>query len=239
MTRTGVVAALEAEARTLRKLPDDFVVTVSGMGPERAYRAAKRLVDSGASALVSWGSAAALDATLAPGALIVPRTIADSARNVYPVSAEWHESVVYALHAARIHTGAIAETSSTLVTADDKTALARRTRSAAADMESAAVAKAARELGVPFIAIRAISDAADAAVPPRLANAVGANGEIDVARGVARLLVAPWHWPAAVRLGFSFRAALLALRVAAPALYASAAMHAEPFGAHETLLSLR
>jgi hypothetical protein len=38
-----------------------------------------------------------------------------------------------------------------------------------------------------------------------------------------QLAVRPWHWPAALRAGLAFHAALQTLRAAAPALYATAA----------------
>jgi adenosylhomocysteine nucleosidase len=224
VTCIGVVAGLEPEIRALRKIPDHFTIAVSGMGAERAYRAGKRLIAGGASALVSWGSAAALDVKLAPGTLLVPRAIVDSAGNAHFVHAEWQSTLVLLLCPRNaIHTGPLAEASQMLASAHDKRTLGRRSGAAAADMESAGVARAAREHGVPFIAVRAVADGAEIAVPPRLASAVAADGSIDLATSVVRLAVSPWHWPAAMRLALGFRAALLTLRVAAPALYASAA----------------
>ncbi|HEX2830619.1 MAG TPA: hypothetical protein VHP37_30050 [Burkholderiales bacterium] len=223
MNSIGIVAALEPEVRSLRRLPEQFVVAVSGMGPERAYRAAQRLVHCGASALVSWGCAAALDSRLAPGALIVPRAIVDASGETHLVTAGWQEALGGVLDAKlKVYTGPLAEALRTLATGDDKRALWARSRALGADMESAAVARAARDLGVPFVALRAIADGADVAVPPELERAVAADGEIDVAVTAARLMLAPWRWPAAIRVGLGFRAALLTLRIAAPALYATA-----------------
>ena len=223
MTSIGVVAGLEPEVRALRRMPETFCVAVSGMGEERAYRAATRLVQSGASALVSWGCAAALDPKLVPGTLVVPRAVVGASGAAHVVRAEWQEAIVGVLHAhVKVHTGALAGAARTLATAHEKRELLARCGAAAADRESAGVARAARELGVPFVAIRAIADGVEVAVPPALERAVGDDGGIDVAASAARLVLSPWHWPAAVRLGLGFRAALLSLRVAAPALYASA-----------------
>ena len=223
MNSIGIVAALEPEVRSLRRLPEQFAVAGSGMGPERAYRAAKRLVHSGATALVSWGCAAALDGRLRAGALIVPRAVVGASGETHLVDAEWQQAVVDVLQSKlKAFTGSLAETVRTLATADDKRALASRSRALAADMESAGVARAARELGVPFVALRAIADGLEVAVPRELERAVADDGEIDVAASVARLALTPWRWPAAVRAGLGFRAALLTLRIAAPALYTSA-----------------
>lgn len=223
MSSIGIVAALEPEVRSLRRLPEQFAVAVSGMGGERAYHAAQRLVQSGASALVSWGCAAGLDERLQPGALIAPRAVVAASGETHLVRAEWQEELIAVLGSkVKVYTGPLAEAVRTLATADEKRALWSRSRALAADMESAGVARAARELGVPFVALRAIADGADVAVPRELERAVGADGEIDVAATAARLMLAPWRWPAAIRVGLGFRAALLTLRVAAPALYASA-----------------
>ena len=71
MTGVGVVAALEAEARTLGPalrrqnglayLGDGAMLAVSGMGGALAAAAARRLVDAGASGLMSFGLAGGLD----------------------------------------------------------------------------------------------------------------------------------------------------------------------------------
>src|SRR5438270_6950305 len=70
MTAVGVVGALELEIRALagkrlpahseQRLSNGLVVAISGVGRDRAYDAGQRLIDAGAIALVSWGSAASL-----------------------------------------------------------------------------------------------------------------------------------------------------------------------------------
>jgi adenosylhomocysteine nucleosidase len=217
-----VIAALEAEVRALRKLPQHFAASVSGMGAERAYRSAQRAIDGGAYALVSWGCAAALDSKLAPGTLLVPQTVLAHDGTRYGADGEWQRAFVAALRAPSVHTGALAHAPGVLTRVADKRALAARARAAAADMESAGVAKAAHEAGIPFLCARAVADGAELTVPRKLAQTVNADGSLDVLSGVARLALSPWHWPAAVRLGLAFNTALLALRSAAPALYAFA-----------------
>lgn len=218
----GVVAALEAEVRTLRKLPEHFAVAVSGMGAERAYRAAKRAIESGAHGVVSWGCAAALDAKLAPGTLLVPQVIQAPDGTRYGADGEWQRAFVAALKARSVHTGALAHAPGVLTGASDKRALAARSGAAAADMESTAIAKAAYEAGIAFLCVRAVADGAELTVPRELAQTVNADGSLDFVAGAARLALAPWHWASAVRLGLAFNTALLVLRSAAPALYASA-----------------
>ncbi|MDQ3960203.1 MAG: purine phosphorylase, partial [Pseudomonadota bacterium] len=83
----GIVAALPAEARSLTgqrvppgqaiRLGGATLLYVSGMGQARARSAADQLLGQGAQALVSWGTAGALERTLTAGTLILPTTVTD------------------------------------------------------------------------------------------------------------------------------------------------------------------
>jgi adenosylhomocysteine nucleosidase len=58
----------------------------------------------------------------------------------------------------------------------EKQELGRRHQALAADMESLAVAEVCRERGVPFLAIRIISDAADESLPPDVEHLLAQPG---------------------------------------------------------------
>ena len=84
MSVTGVVAALEFEARSLGRasrraglcaLGDGSLLRVSGVGGDNAARAARELVAAGAGALLSWGVAGARDPALTCGAVLLPAEI--------------------------------------------------------------------------------------------------------------------------------------------------------------------
>jgi adenosylhomocysteine nucleosidase len=76
----GIVAALDAEARAFGPaarrrggvLADGTLLTVSGMGAELAAPAACRLIEAGASALLSFGFAGGLDPKLRAGSVVLP-----------------------------------------------------------------------------------------------------------------------------------------------------------------------
>src|SRR5579871_5227035 len=85
LSTLGVVAALNAEARTLGPamprsdglslLGDGALLAVSGMGGALAAGAARRLLEAGAAALMSFGLAGGLDPALGAGAVVLPREI--------------------------------------------------------------------------------------------------------------------------------------------------------------------
>src|SRR5439155_10300683 len=64
-----------------------------------------------------------------------------------------------------------------VLTPAEKAELFRKTGALAVDMESTAIRAAAQQAGVPFIAIRAISDAADEAIDPAVLNLVDPYGK--------------------------------------------------------------
>lgn len=192
------------------------------MGAERAHHAGRRLIDAGAKALVSWGSAAALDATLAPGALFLPTRIIARSGEVFRVDAEWHARIYdRAKRSLAIHTGAIVEATHTLSNAQEKRALAAQSGARAADMESAALAALAREARVPFIAVRAIADDCALAVPAPFVRSIAGDGRVRIMAAVAGIALRPWLWPTALRLDRAFGAACGTLRQMAHELQAA------------------
>jgi adenosylhomocysteine nucleosidase len=215
----GIVAALEAEMRVFaRRRPrrsdgTPVLRAVSGVGAERAYRAGRRLLEAGATALVSWGTAGALVPELGPGALLLPRKVIGCDGTDFPVDSDWHQRVSERLpRELAVHMAPLADAAEPLLSAIDKSRLAQRSGADAADMESAALAALAREAGVPLLVVRAVIDGADAVVPARLVTAARADGGLDVLSTLAWLACAPSQWRAAFELARGFRAALLTLQ---------------------------
>ncbi len=83
--KLGILVAMPQECRSLtpKRIPESgflaleeaCLVGLSGAGPEAAVRCAALLAGQGATALLSWGCAAALDPTLKPGDLVLPERI--------------------------------------------------------------------------------------------------------------------------------------------------------------------
>ncbi len=221
----GVVAALAAEARWLdgvRGPPDSPLrVLVSGVGARAAQRAAERLLADGARSLVSWGTAAGLHPTLAPGTLLIAdRVLADAAATtaLEPTLA-WADRLATALQGVvPVARGTMACPRAVLRTAADKSALARASGAIGADMESAAIGRVAEAAGVAWIVVRVVSDGWDATVPESVVAAVGNDGAIRLGRLARAVLARPSDLRAFPALARGMRVAGRTMRRAAPVL---------------------
>jgi adenosylhomocysteine nucleosidase len=225
LNAAGVVAALAAEARVLGPsqpkgaglalLADGNLVAVSGMGSKAARRAAERLIDAGATSLVSWGLAGGLDPELEAGAVCVPREVIAADGSRLPTARSWQESLSSSVPAGR-HVGhdALLTAEYALETTADKRAARRATGACAVDMESSAVAQVAEAHGVPFIAVRVIVDTARDSIPPAVAGASRA-GQVQFGRLILGLVRSPAQIASLVRLARRYRVALRSLQAVA------------------------
>lgn len=215
MSRLGIVAALPGEARPLagRRVDPGGVwrsdggvdLRLSGIGPRRAAAAAERLLAGGATALASWGSAGALAADLTAGALLLPRTVVAADGEVLAVDAAWQRRLLDCLAPhLPVATGPLMEVIAVVATPADKESLRRRSGAVAVDMESVALARCARQAGVPFVVVRAVVDGAATALPGVAIVALDGLGRVRPLRLVAGLLREPRAWPALGHLRRSF-----------------------------------
>lgn len=214
----GIVAAMPVEMRTITRqrvsvgsvVPhtDNVLLALSGIGPQRAHAAGKLLLNHGVTALLSWGTAAALDSRLASGSLILPNTIIAANGAIFSVNPEWHERLRQQLSTRfEIYTGAIVESPTVLSNSNDKRSLLEHSGGIAADMESAALAAVAQAADIPFLVIRTIVDSAAMSIPQRLMRAIDSTGRINNIRPLAGLIVHPEEWLAVARLARGFHRA--------------------------------
>jgi adenosylhomocysteine nucleosidase len=219
----GIVVSLSWELRSLtrktipvgscRPIADNVMVALSGIGAERAYAAGSLLIAEGATALVSWGFAAALDHRLNAGSLILPEHIIGASGEIHAVSAEWHRSLCQSLSSQRaVHTNALVESDDIVRTPAEKRALAQRTQAIATDMESAAQAKRANESRLPFIAIRAIVDTVSTELPRNILEALDPQGNIRIWELFTSAYLQPTDWIKIVQLGILSNAAQRSLK---------------------------
>jgi adenosylhomocysteine nucleosidase len=230
----GVVVALPAEAQCLvrARLPFGHSVGVNpsmrvclgGIGMRGALAGCDALLASGVTALVSWGIAGALDPALTAGTMVVAWQSVASGEDVSSaapapavdsLSRAWADRVAARLAGRMpIARAPIAAADELLRTVAAKRALAR-TGAAAADMETAAVARTAQAAGIPWIAMRAISDTASDALPPAVVQAIDGTGRVRPGRLAAALMRHPTEILQLPALARGYSAALRALRIAA------------------------
>lgn len=213
----GLVVALSAEARALtgRAQPVEQVVEIAervylrvgGMGGRAAERSCAALADAGAEALVSVGCAAALARACPPGAVVVPARVHSSRGEAFAVDVQWRTALLAALQSRFcLFLGDIAGVEH-FVGSAEKQLLGETTQMVAADMESAAVASEAARLGLPMIAVRAVSDGADDDVPGALPVAVDPFGRPQLVPLLEAVIHRPGDAAGLLRLRSGFKKA--------------------------------
>lgn len=140
----GIICALRFE---VPRPGAGAVVAVSGLGRANAARAAEELVARRRlSGLISAGFAGALAPELRVGDLVLDTEVA-----------RWKALA----ERRRIVVGRVATVDHVVRTVAERRQLAARTGALAVDMESAAVAEVARRHGLPWAAVRAVTDTAE------------------------------------------------------------------------------
>jgi adenosylhomocysteine nucleosidase len=218
---TGIVVALPEELSTLTanrlvkggvaRLSDNILVTYSGAGPENAGAASELLVSQGAKQLISWGCAAALDASFKSGDLVMANSCIDAEQVAFGLNNKaWLIFVKTSLEkhpAVHSYIGTLAESKSIVASSLDKENIAEATGAIALDMESVAIAKVAQGHGLPFLCIRAIADPLNMDLPKAVSHALNDQGDVVLSKLLTYLLWHPTELPGLIRLGLSFHAA--------------------------------
>jgi adenosylhomocysteine nucleosidase len=221
----GVVAALDREARVLGPalesrrgcdvLADGTLRAVSGMGCAAAGMAARRLVEAGATALVSWGMAGGLDPDLEAGAICLPREVVAPDGMRFATTASWRETLAASIACYRpVASGALVTSIHPVAGVAAKAAVRHGTGAVAVDMESSAVAEVAAASHMPFMAVRVIVDTALDRIPSSV-TAAGESGQVRISRLLVGLARSPGEIASLLRLARRYRAAMRSLRTVA------------------------
>jgi adenosylhomocysteine nucleosidase len=198
----AVVCAVPAERRALAGLAGpDLEIHVSGIGAAAAARAAADLTLRPLRGLVSAGFCGALSPELRVGDLVAADEVHDEA------TGERFAPDPAMLAAAPGARGTLVSARRLARTAADRA----RLQGLAVDLESAALARASRAAGVPFLALRAVTDETGHRLPD-FDRLVDAAGRLTPGAGLLHFLRHPRELPALVRLGPAARKAGEALR---------------------------
>ena len=220
---TGIIVALPEELTTLTSkriskghclfIADKLLVAYSGAGPNNAQLAAELLVAKGAARLMSWGCAAALNASLKPGDLILANKLIDSGNIEMAVNADWYSYTKNSLAKfVVVHSGSLAESISIVSSSMDKKQLHSITGAVALDMESIAIAKVARQYNLPFLSIRVIADPVNMSLPLAINYSLNDQGDIMLGKLLLFLFLHPAELPGLIKLGLHFNAAKKTLK---------------------------
>jgi adenosylhomocysteine nucleosidase len=218
--RLAIVVALDVETRGLTVALEASAgiaidVLRSGPGAARAGDAARSALANGATALVSWGLAGGLEPGIVPGTVVLPQRIAAPDGTASNVDASWQARLAAALRTEfRVAEGPLLAAEHVLQTPKEKARAALDTGCVAVDMESAAIASAARAADVPVAVVRVVADVVTDTLPRDVESWVGVDGRARLVPLLGALL-APAQWrPLAVLVKRHQVAAAVLTRVA-------------------------
>jgi adenosylhomocysteine nucleosidase len=199
--KVAIIAALEREVKPIivrwrseerdyagRRfrffMNDRAVLVCGGIGPVAARRATEAVISLYTPhEIVSVGFAGALDPSLNAGAAFVPQRVVDAGDSSVSILGTGSGTLV--------SFGFIAGK-------QQKESLAKAYGAQAVDMEAAAVARAAQAHGLPFGAMKAVSDEHDFEMPEM--ERFIRDGHFCATSFVAWTAAQPWLWPVAIRL---------------------------------------
>ncbi|WP_374148121.1 phosphorylase [Sphingomonas sp. 28-63-12] len=175
------------------------VIAVAGGGDAGRLEAMLEAQAAGAIMIVSSGIAGALDPMLVVGDVVIdfkplPSPEGEGLSRTFP-------------HA---HFGAIIGQDHIAVSIAEKAALAA-SGALAVDMESHIAARVAARHGLPFLAIRTISDTAHETLPPAALVGMNPDGSMALGKVLASLARRPGQLPALIRTGRSAELAFKSL----------------------------
>lgn len=176
-----VLFALEREAAPFRKsaaVRRGVHVLVMGIGPARARAAAEQIAAISPQLVVSTGFAGALQAQWKVGDVIIAKEVVDIEGQIWPC------------HRVGASSGRLLTSGRLAATTHDKLELGSRFQADAVDMESAAVAAVCARRGIPFLAVRVISDAVETELSPQLVRLLS-DGRVSIWRAIRALARTP------------------------------------------------
>lgn len=187
----------------------EILLVRTGVGGERASEAAEMvLAAERVEAVISMGFAGALQAELQAGELVLCREVHLHGEESPPGPATKSDERLLSLASAALDEAGLPFRQGDSLTVRRVVATAREKREMAhlgriVEMESYWVGKIAREKGVPFLTIRAISDTADQDLTGWL-DLINSSGRLRWRRAALRLLAAPSRLGAVLHAGQNF-----------------------------------
>jgi adenosylhomocysteine nucleosidase len=193
------------EAYTMRLHDAEVIVLLTGVGGRRAWAEATSIIwDGNVDVCVSSGLAGALRKQHCPGDVLVPREVHTTSwdkviptdKALVELASKCGAKVVDAFYSA----------DRVIVRSDEKLDLGEK-KMDAVEMETGNILLEAVAFGARVVAIRAISDGADEALPLDFNRSVTEEGDVSIKRVLAQIAARPSSLPALIRFGMQSRRA--------------------------------
>jgi adenosylhomocysteine nucleosidase len=206
-----IVTGLVQEARIAAG--PGMAVICSSSDPNQLRALLTTLDPTSIRGVISFGVAGGLDPSLKTGDVVVATEVmAGDTRWLAGLSLTEAQIASIALGRRRVVRGLLAGVEELVAASACKAALHSETGAAAVDMESHIAAAYAAEAGIPFAALRVISDPAHRALPVVARKAIKPNGDLDLVRIMGSVVRNPRSLRALVSTGIDFNRALRSLR---------------------------
>ena len=199
------VCGLQTEAKIVGG--PSVVVIVGGGDQPRLERDLQRLAPT-CRAMLSIGVAGGLAPDLKPGSVCVGETVVLPSGECLPADHRWTTAVADILGAPALK---IAGVNAPVGAVAAKSELHGKTGAHLVDMESHIVARVASAHGLPFAALRVVTDAADRTLPHAASVGMRADGRVDLVAILRSLARNPGQLPGLIRAGLDARVAFAAL----------------------------
>lgn len=200
--------------------PIDLTVAVSGVGQQNAAHCAEAILDSLAGKidiLIISGFAGHLEPVIHffegfpvrsyLGNVIVVSDVITETQEKFRASPALFEAAsnvsadAMTVESCVICGGPLITGDRVLITPQEKSALAERTGAIAVDMETAGAVRVAQERGIPWLAVRAITDGVNDELPLDFNALANSDGSVNRGRILRATLAQPHKIPALIRLG--------------------------------------
>ena len=182
-------------------------VLVGGSDQARLQHDLQRLAPT-CRAILSIGVAGALAPDLKAGTVCVADAVVVPTGESMSTDPRWTEAMSRVLGAPALR---IAGVDAPVGSVSAKSELHRQTGAHLVDMESHIVARVASVCGLPFAALRIVTDAADRPLPHAATVGMRADGRVDLAAILRSLARHPGQLPDLIRTGLDARVAFAAL----------------------------
>lgn len=210
----GIIVPLTQEASVFKinknatkkpiAISDNLLLFVSGVGIKNASNAVNLLAPK-VTHLISWGTAAGLSKILKAGDLLLPDLIMDENGTEYTANSHFKNQLIKLLpNDISYESGLLCESINILKDVEEKGAFKKKHNAIACDMESATIAKLAKQKGISFNALRVITDDYKTTVPKTVFLSINENGDFKITKFIFQLILNPKDIFQIINLGKNF-----------------------------------